>query len=135
MMKDNSKDDSHHWPKSFKDGEFGWAPSVMLGGPIDGSRYRLPVLPNGGIPHGFGHPLQQPHETSPVAYYELAGDEMVGGYYVYFYCGTKEPGGRRVLAETPVIGTTSGNNGETCERYGSPQLSNSNSNSNSEERE
>ena len=34
-------------PTSFKDGEFGYVPSVILGGPIDGKRYQMPVLPGG----------------------------------------------------------------------------------------
>ena len=108
-------------PKKFKDGEFGFVPCVMLGGPLDGKRYKLPILPNGAIPDGFGHPLEEPHETSPVAYYDRAGDEMVGGYYVYFYKGTRAPGGNRVLAETPTIET------QTCEGYGSHASSVSNS--------
>lgn len=93
-------------PTSFKDGEFGYVPSVMLGGPIDGKRYKMPVLPNGEIPHAMGHPIRQPHETSPFAFYERAGDTRVGGYFVYFFQGLREPGGRRVLARTPVIDTT-----------------------------
>lgn len=99
-------------PETFTDGEFGFVPSVMLGGPIDGKRYKMPVLPNGAIPHGLGHPIQQPHETSPVAYYERAGDEQIGGYYVYLFQGLRDPGGKRVLAETPVI------EGELCDGYG-----------------
>lgn len=104
-------------PPSFTDGEFGYVPSVMLGGPIDGKRYKMPVLSGGGIPHGFGHPVQQPHETSPVAYYARASDTLVGGYFVYFCRGMREPGGRRVLANTPVI------NESTCEGYGTQSQS------------
>lgn len=89
----------------------------------DGKRYKMPVLPGGGIPHAMGHPIQQPHETSPVAYYERAGDTTVGGYFVYFYRGMREPGGRRVLAQTPVIDTapvieSTGTEQRTCEGYG-----------------
>jgi hypothetical protein len=109
---------SEKMPTSFKDGEFGFVPSVMLGGPIDGKRYKLPILPNGGIPHGFGHPLEQPHETSPVAYYDRAGDDTVGGFYVFFYRGTREPGGKRVLAETPVI------QDRTCAGFGPSPVEN-----------
>ena len=107
---------SNAMPESFKDGEFGFVPCVMLGGPIDGKLYKLPILPNGAIPDGLGHPLEQPHETSPVAYYDRTGDEMVGGYYVFFYKGTREPGGNRVLAETPVI------ENQTCVGYGTSHL-------------
>lgn len=105
-------------PTSFNDGEFGYVPSVMLGGPIDGKRYKMPVLPGGGIPHGLGHPIQEPHETSPVAYYERAGDTAVGGYYVYFFQGMREPGGKRVLAQTPVIETAPAAEERTCKGYG-----------------
>ena len=103
-------------PTSFKDGEFGYVLSVMLGGPIDGKRYQMPVLPGGGVPRGLGHPIQQPHETSPVAYYGRAGDTTIGGYYVYFFQGMRDPGGKRVLAETPLIEE------RTCERYGAHSL-------------
>lgn len=119
-------------PTSFKDGEFGYVPAVMLGGPIDGKRYKLPVLPSGAIPHGMGHPIRQPHGTSPLAYYERAGDTTVGGYYVYFFLGMRDPGGRRVYAQTPVIKApvtdpvterepaTIEEFEQTCAGYGSP---------------
>ncbi|MBB5633307.1 hypothetical protein BKA04_001530 [Cryobacterium mesophilum] len=103
---------SDEMPQSFKDGEFGYAPCVMLGGPLDGRRYKLPILPNGTVPDGFGHPLQQPPENSPLAYYYRAYDETIGDYYVFIYQGTRGPGGNRALVDTPVIGEN------TCEGYG-----------------
>ncbi len=109
---------SDEMPKSFKDGEFGFVPGVMLGGPIDGKRYRVPVLPNGNIPDGIGHPIQQPPETSPVAYYDRAGDATVGGYYVYFFRGTCDPRGAGVLADVEVIGPVRASVEQTCEGYG-----------------
>lgn len=126
-------------PKSFKDGEFGWVPSVMLGGPIDGHRYRMPVLPDGSIPHALGHPVSEPFETSPVAYYEREGDETIGGYYVYLFQGLRGPDGKRVLAMTPVIsGTaaldttskttlTAGRRNETCAGFVAPEKGNKHS--------
>lgn len=105
-------------PKTFKDGEFGFVPCVMLGGPIDGKRYKLPILPGGAIPDGLGHPLQEPHETSPYANYERAGDEMIGGFYVFIYKDTRSPNGERMAEETPeATGAPSTQN--TCEGYGS----------------
>ena len=54
--------------------------------------------------------LTLPAET--VVYTGHGGDTTVGGYFVYFYQGMREPGGKRVLAHTPVIEE------RTCEGYG-----------------
>lgn len=105
-------------PKTFKDGEFGFVPCVMLGGPIDGKRYKLPILPNGAIPDGLGHPMQEPHETSPYANYARVGDEMVGGYYVFIYAEMRDADGKRMAAETPEATEPSATQ-QTCEGYGS----------------
>ena len=113
---------TNHMPISFKDGEFGYAPSAMFGGPVDGKRYKLPILPNGEVPNGFGHPIRQPHETSPVAYYARVTDEPIGGYHIFLFQETREPGGRRVLAETPVIETSAATD-RTCEGYGAQPAS------------
>lgn len=105
-------------PKTFKDGEFGFVPSVMLGGPFDGKRYKMCVLPGGAIPDGTGYPLTEPYQTSAYAHYERVGDEMVGGYYVFIYTETRDTNGKRMAAETPEA-TESSATQQTCEGYGS----------------
>lgn len=55
--------------KTYHDSELEHVPAVMLGGPIDGKGYRMPVFPDGGVPTAFSTPLQQPHESSPRAVY------------------------------------------------------------------
>ena len=105
MTKDNQSDNQNgnpkDWPKTFKDGEFGFVKAVLLGGPFDGRRYNMTRFPDGSVPSGTASPLQQPHETSPYAHYERAGDEMIGGYYVFLYTETRGPNGERMAEETP----------------------------------
>lgn len=87
--------------KTYHDSELEHVPAVMLGGPIDGKRYRMPVFPDGGVPTAFSTPLQQPHESSPRAVYLREGDSPVGGYYVYFFDRIDDSGGEPVLHATP----------------------------------
>ncbi len=112
-----AKEEFGEMPKTFTEGEFGMVPCVMLGGPIDGKRYKLPILPGGAIPDGLGHPIQEPHETSPYANYERAGDEMIGGYYVFLYKDTRDSNGKRMAVEAPEA-TASSSTQNTCEGYG-----------------
>jgi hypothetical protein len=98
---DKQDDPSKDWPKTFKDGEFGFVKAVLLGGPFDGRRYTMTRFPDGSVPSGTASPLQQPHETSPYAHYERAGDEVIGGYYVFIYTETRGPNGERMAEETP----------------------------------
>ncbi len=88
---------------SFHESELEHVPAVMLGGPIDGRRYRIPVFPGEGVPTGFSTPLRQPHETSPRAHYAREGDAPVGGYYVFFHEKTTGPNDEPYLEETPHI--------------------------------
>lgn len=83
---------------SYHEDELEHVPAVMLGGPFDGRRYRMPVMPGMGVPHGTSMPLTQPHETSAHARYERAGDAPIGGYYVYFFVDIVEPDGHAQLA-------------------------------------
>ncbi|MCR2784137.1 MULTISPECIES: hypothetical protein [unclassified Microbacterium] len=87
--------------KSYHESELEHVPAVMLGGPIDGKRYRMPVIPGGGVPTAFSTPLQQPHEPSPRAVYLREGDAPVGGYYVYFFDRITDPSGAPALHATP----------------------------------
>ncbi|BDV31261.1 hypothetical protein [Microbacterium terricola] len=87
--------------KTFHDSELEHVPAVMLGGPIDGKRYRMPVFPGGGIPTAFSTPLQQPHESSPKAVYLREGDTPISGYYVYFFDRIADSYSAPVLHETP----------------------------------
>lgn len=82
---------------SYHESELEHVAAVMLGGPVEGRRYRMPVMPGGGVPTAFSTPLQQPHETSPSAVYLRAGDAGVGGYYVYFFDGMVDSNGVRTL--------------------------------------
>lgn len=86
---------------SYHESELEHVPGVMLGGPIDGARYKIPVFPGSGVPTGFSTPLNQPHETSPRAHYLREGDEPIGGYYVFFYDRTTGPDGGDYCEETP----------------------------------
>jgi hypothetical protein len=108
-------------PETFHEGEFGYAPSVMFGGPIDGRRFKLPILPDGEVPYGFGHPLRQPHEGSPLAYYERVTDEPVGGFHMFAYQGLRGPGGRSAYVQMPefdVPELEETEPGSTCSGYG-----------------
>lgn len=87
--------------RRYHESELEHVPGVMLGGPIDGKRYRIPVIPGSGVPTGFSTPLRQPHQTSPHAHYLREGDEPVGGYYVFFYDRTTGPEGEDYREETP----------------------------------
>jgi len=75
----------------YHDDELEHVPAVMLGGPLDGRRYRMPVMPGMGIPDGTSVPLGQPPESSAHARYERSGDAPIGGYYVYFFVDIVEP--------------------------------------------
>ncbi|WES64647.1 hypothetical protein P0L94_00925 [Microbacter sp. GSS18] len=98
--------------KSYHESELDHVPAVMLGGPIDGKRYKLPVFPEDGIPTGFSTPLREPHETSPHAHYLREGDEPVGGYFVFFYDRTTGPNGESYREERPH---------RTRERFSAPE--------------
>lgn len=118
MTKDNRNDkqddNSKDWPKTFKDGEFGFVKAVMLGGPRDGKRYNMTRFPDGSIPSGTVSPLQQPHETSLYAHYERAGEEPIGGYYVFLYTETRDTDGKVMAEEDPAATTRAS---ETCEGF------------------
>ena len=61
-------------PKTFKDGEVGFVPSVMLGGPFDRKRYKRPILPNRANPDGTAYPLTEPYQISAHAHYPASPD-------------------------------------------------------------
>ena len=42
---------------SYHDSELEHVPAVLLGGPLDGQRYSMPVFPDGGIPNEMSAPL------------------------------------------------------------------------------
>lgn len=79
-------------------------PGVLLGGPLDGARYRIPLLPVGATvpPRSISIPLQPPGPKS--ASYERTDDEPVGGYYLYFFCS---PGGPNDPASVADLATVS----------------------------
>ncbi len=85
---------------TYRDDELEHVPAVLLGGPLDGKRYRLPKFPDGDVPFAFSSPLTQPHETSPYVEYRRAGDLRIGGYYVFFFEKIIEPE-TRAAAEQP----------------------------------
>lgn len=86
--------------RSYHENELEHVPAVMLGGPIDGKRYRMPVIPGAGVPTEFSTPLRQPHESSPRAVYLREGDAPVGGYYVYFFDRITNSNGEPALHAT-----------------------------------
>jgi hypothetical protein len=83
-------------PISFKDGEFGYVAGAFLGGPFDGDRYCLPVLPDGDIPVSVSLPLNEPGRPGLFAEYARHGDEPIGGYYVYLCEGSKDSDGHLI---------------------------------------
>lgn len=85
---------------SYHESELEHVPAVMLGGPVDGKRYRMPIIPGEGVPTAFSTPLQQPHDTSPSAVYFREGDAPVGNYYVYFFDGIVDSNGAPTLHAT-----------------------------------
>lgn len=87
--------------KTYHASELEHVPAVMLGGPIDGKRYRMPIIPGAGVPTTFSTPLQHPHETSPRAVYLREGDAPIGGYYVYFFEEITDSSGSPMLRAAP----------------------------------
>ncbi|QDZ16301.1 hypothetical protein [Humibacter ginsenosidimutans] len=86
-------------PNSFKDGEFGFAPSVFLGGPFDGDRYRLPILPDGDVPSMASLPTASAGSAKRMAAYARHNDEPIGGCYVFIFEGYNDAGGESRTAE------------------------------------
>ncbi|WP_156464705.1 hypothetical protein [Aeromicrobium sp. Root495] len=73
-------------------------PAGLLGGPLDGQRFKIPAVPpDQTVPHALTIPLKQPAATSPFARYVREGDEPVGGYYMFFFEGCFGPAGEKVL--------------------------------------
>lgn len=71
---------------------------VLLDGPMDGQRFKVPVLPPlGKVPDTLNLPLKQPAAASPFALYKRGSDEPVGGYFVYFFVECRGPEGEQVL--------------------------------------
>lgn len=72
--------------------------AVLLGGPLDGQRFRVPRVPPGqSIPVSVSIPLKQPASSSPRATYLREGDDAVGGYYVFLFEECTGPNGESVL--------------------------------------
>ncbi|WP_166869329.1 hypothetical protein [Salinibacterium sp. ZJ70] len=84
---------------SYHDSELAHVPAILLGGPLDGKRYRVPIFPTGGVPHGFSSPLTEPHQTSEYAHYRLSADELIGGHYLYFFDSITPPAALTRTAE------------------------------------
>lgn len=87
--------------KSYRAIELEHVPAVMLGGPVDGRRFRMPIIPGLGIPTAYSLALEQPHQTSRRAVYLRKGDSPVGGYYVYFFDEITDAHGVPMLHATP----------------------------------
>ena len=69
---------------------------------MDGKRYRMPILPGGQIPDGFGCPLRQPHQTSPYAWYHRISTGPANAVYGYLFDGIRGPHGEELAQETPA---------------------------------
>lgn len=82
----------------FKLDEFGTIKTVMFGGPLDGNRYMLPLLPpDGGLPAGISIPLKQPADTSPYAVYERAAQAPVDDVHAFLFVECRGPNDEPVL--------------------------------------
>ncbi len=73
-------------------------PVVLLGGPLDGQRFKLPLFPPAqSVPPVLSIPLKQPANTSPLAKYRREGEEPVAGYFMFLFDECFGPDGERVL--------------------------------------
>lgn len=93
---------------AFKDADVIHVPVGLLGGPLDGQRFKVPAVPPAQtVPTILTIPLKQPAATSPFARYVREGDEPVGGYYMFFFEGCFGPDGEKVLY-APIEATRAG---------------------------
>lgn len=89
---------------SFKESEVPLVPIVLLGGPLDGARFKMPLVPpTMAAPDQVSIPLKQPAETSPMAIYFRQGDEQVANYYLFIFEDCVGPGGEKLLFASPEI--------------------------------
>lgn len=93
---------------SFGENDVVHVPVVLLGGPLDGERFKVPrVPPKQTVPTSLSVPLKQPAATSPFAKYLREGDEPVGGYYMFLFEDCFGPEGEKVLY-APIEATRAG---------------------------
>lgn len=81
---------------------------VLLDGPMDGQRFKVPLLPpTKKVPETIDLPLKQPASSSPFALYKLTSGQPVAGFYVYFFAGCSSPDGEGVLYAPDFAASTS----------------------------
>lgn len=89
--------------KSFHEHDVPNVAVVLLDGPLDGQRFKVPrVPPELVVPASLTVPLKQPASTSPHAKYRREDEQPVGGYYVFFFEECLGPDGDRVLYAPPT---------------------------------
>lgn len=82
----------------FKDADVAHVPAVLLGGPLDGERFKIPLVPPAQtVPTSLSVPLKQPAATSPFARYVREGSEPVGGYFMFLFDECFGPDGEKIL--------------------------------------
>lgn len=93
----------------FDESQLAHAAVVLLGGPMDGQRFKVPMLPPSMmVPESIDLPLKQPASSSPLALYKLTSEEPVACFFVYLFAGCSSPDGEGVLYAPDFEVATSG---------------------------
>lgn len=87
---------------SFNEKDVPKVPVVLMGGPLDGQKYAMPVPPGHAVPISVTVPLKQPASSAPFARYGRAlGDEPIAGFHVFLFEECVGPNGEQVLYAPP----------------------------------